>query len=183
MNRNYRIKDALEILEITRDKLFYWIKFQRLTIPEVQGEGKGTRSKLSILNIIELSIAKELANIGIELAFVRKILETIVSSYEPETTVGSFKIEDKSGKRKTKKPTSRVKLSKFVYDEYRDRQRDYPNFYFLIFKNEKGKYQFRPLWYVRVINLESIMKMSNTMVIVNIFEILQTIENKLGEKL
>ena len=174
MTRNYRILDALNILEITRDKLFYWIKFQRLTIPEVRGEGKGTRSKLSILNIIELSIAKELAGLGIELAFVRRILETTVTSHELEST---------TGKRKTKKPKSHLKLSEFVCNEYRNEKRGYQNFYLLIFKNKEGKYQFLPLWYLRSVNLESIMKISNTMVIVNLFEILQKIEKKLGEKI
>ena len=174
MKRNYRILDALNILEITRDKLFYWIKFQRLTIPEVQGEGKGTRSKLSILNIIELSIAKELADLGIELVFVRRILETTITSYE---------IESKTGERKTEKPKSHLKLSEFVCNKYRNKERGYQNFYLLIFKNEKGKYQFYPLWHLRSVNLDSIMEISNTMVVVNLFKILQKIEKKLGEEL
>lgn len=177
MRKTYKIIDAVNLLGVSRDRLFYWIKFQRLTTPEVRGEGRGTRSRLSILNIVELSIAKELASLGIELTLVRRILETTVTSHEIEST---------TGKRKTKSPKKTLKLSEFVCEEYRKKERDYPSFYLIIFKNEKNEYEFYPLWYVRRPDLGSIMKMRNAtvkaMVIVNIFEILQGIEKKLGEK-
>ena len=89
MSKLYKIKEALEILEVDRNTLFYWIKSKRFTDPVERGRGKGARTRLSIFNLIELAIAKKLANLGVELNYIEDILR------ERNITTDSYSWEKK----------------------------------------------------------------------------------------
>lgn len=72
---SYKISDALKILNIPRDKMFYWIVRLNLIAPLIQGTGKGSHAtRLSIQNIIDLAITKKLIEIGFEINAIEKIL-------------------------------------------------------------------------------------------------------------
>jgi hypothetical protein len=163
---NYRIAEVLKFLDIGRDQLFYWIRTKRLIQLEEEGKGRGKRSLLSIKNIIELALAKDLVNIGIELTFVKDILQTRIRPSEDQ------KIS--------------IPLVDFICNEYRDKGRDYPKYYLFINKDENNEYQFYPIWYLRKMELGNIMdsfrEKIGVLLVVDVFKILERIETKTGEK-
>jgi len=71
--RIFKIIEVIKALEVGRDQLFYWVKTKRLIKPEIEGKGRGKRSKFSLFNIFELAVIQELANLGLELNFIKEI--------------------------------------------------------------------------------------------------------------
>ena len=74
--RKYGLVEALKTLRLNRDRLHYWIKYQRLTMPIEPGKGRGAKTKLSFENLFELTMARELSDLGIELNVIKGMLET-----------------------------------------------------------------------------------------------------------
>lgn len=178
---NIKIADALRILglgEEKRDQLFYWIKTKRLIKPEKEGIGRGKRSTLSIQNIIELAVVKELVGIGIELNFIRELLKTWVETKATRIESGKEKIIEK--------PMRFNRYLEFVMNEYRKNTNRDKDFYLLICKDKDDRYRF--LFMDIFSFIEKFLKHKETIpnssvVIVNLFEVLRNIENKIGEKI
>lgn len=73
-SRHFEAKDIKKLLDIDKNKLFYWIKTHRLLKPEVEeASGTGTRAKFSLKNLLELATVKELLNLGFDLNSIKKI--------------------------------------------------------------------------------------------------------------
>lgn len=179
---SYKIADALRILDLGeegRDRLFYWIKHKRLKIKlEEEGKGRGKRSSLSFMNIFELAVIKELANLGIELSFIGDVLKSSVTA----TTEG--------GKGKLIKEKHFARYLDSVYDSYRKEAKKNEDFYVLIYKDKKNNYQFLPIgpfsFIERLIKSKKFnlsFNLSNAIAILNLYKILREIEKKTGERI
>jgi len=180
ISKTYKISDALRFLgmeEEGRDRLFYWIKHKRLITPEIQGRGRGARSKLSMMNIVELAVIKELADIGIELNSIEELLKKRIRS-------STVKFEN--GKERLLEEKTFARYLEFICDIYQKKTKENEDHYILIYKDGKGKYQSQdigPLGFIeKVLKVEG-LDFGSAVIIVDLFEILREIEKKTGEKI
>jgi hypothetical protein len=167
MNKDFNISQSLKILDIKRQQYFYWTIIKELIKPDFRGEGRGGRTRLSLMNLVELSIIKALVGLGVELNVVRRILQVRFNSTD---------------KRKSLKS---MRLLEWACREYRRKNRDYPKCYLLLYKEiikEKNQWIFYPLYYLRSIDLGSILERANPAIILEFFSILKNIEDRTGEK-
>lgn len=72
--KRFNLAYAMGILQVDRDKLFYWISRRKLIKPVVQGRGRGGRTFLSIDNLLDLALIKEFVAWGFDLNAVDNIL-------------------------------------------------------------------------------------------------------------
>jgi DNA-binding transcriptional MerR regulator len=76
--QQYEARHVKEILGISKNKLFFWVKTYGLIKPEVeQGVGTGSRNRFSKKNLLELMVIKELTSFGIDLQTIRGIKNLI----------------------------------------------------------------------------------------------------------
>ena len=70
----YSAKDVEKILGIGSDKLLYWVR-KGLIVPDEIGRGRGTANYFSIEKLFYLAVIQKLERYGIELNFIKDILE------------------------------------------------------------------------------------------------------------
>lgn len=173
MKKLFRIADALEILNIDRNRLFYWISSKGFTKPIEQGKRRGARTKLSVYNLIELAFAIKLANLGIEYSFIEDILKTKMDVRMELDEEGKF----------TKPGIFSRYMEMICYYYRRYRNEGIAHFFILIYK-ENGEYKFWLKGYPGKVTIEDLMKNRDyALVIVDLFEIMRDIEKKTGEKI
>ena len=74
MNRLFAAKEIEKIIGIGSDKLLYWVR-RGLVTPEKIARGRGGKNYFSIDQLFYLSLIKKLESYGIELNFVKDIIE------------------------------------------------------------------------------------------------------------
>ena len=80
-NEQYEARHINDILGISRNQLFFWVKTHRLVTPDFeQGIGTGNRNRFSRKNLLEMMIIKELSSFGIDLRNIELIKNSIDSS-------------------------------------------------------------------------------------------------------
>lgn len=76
--KQYEARHIEEILDISRNRIFFWVKTYRFVKPAWgEASGTGTRSKYSENNLLELSIVKEMVNFGLDLSTIKKIKNSL----------------------------------------------------------------------------------------------------------
>ncbi len=72
--KHFKARDIKKILDVDKNKLFYWIRTYRLLKPEIaEASGIGTRSIFSLKNLLELATIKELLKFRLNLDLVKMI--------------------------------------------------------------------------------------------------------------
>lgn len=176
MGKLFKIAEALKILELGeegRDRVFYWIMHKNLIVPEIQGEGRGGRTKLSIKNIVELGLIKELAGFGFELNAVKKVLEMKHDIHF-----------DKDGKR-LEKSLERQSFVDYICHEYR-RSREGQEFdiFLTIHKDKNNKFVFGSLHNWSNSKFGTVFEKDiNSVFVVDLYGILERIEKLSAEKI
>lgn len=173
MRKNFSIADGMKILDIGRDQLFYWIKTKRLIIPEIEGKGRGARSKLSIINILELAVIKELSILGIELNCIEEILKINVGI--------DFNEEGK----RLKKPIRFTRFLQYIYNKYcKGRGEKHHHYHILIYKGKYSRYDIMPRENIAGMFIKEIINPEHYVVLIaDLFEILRKVEEKIGENI
>jgi hypothetical protein len=72
-NKTFSVAEALEILEMDRDRLFYLISRRGLVQPAFRGIGRGGRTRLSLFNILNLALIRELLSWEISTQAIKQI--------------------------------------------------------------------------------------------------------------
>ena len=81
--KQYQAKDIMRILNIDKNKLFYWIKTHNLLTPDIEeANGTGSRAIFSLGNLLELVIIKELKGLGFDLRTIKRIKDQLIESKE-----------------------------------------------------------------------------------------------------
>lgn len=177
---SYKISDALKILglgEKGRDRLFYWIKHKDLNIElEEEAKGRGKRSSLSLENIFELAVVKELANWGIDLSTIGNFLKA-------GPTFKTFKSEN--GKLKQIKDKHFARFLESVCYSYRKEAGKHRDFIVLIHKDENDNSRFLPIgsfYFIEDLIKDEKFDFGDSILILDLYKILRNIEVKTGEK-
>lgn len=77
-SKHFEARDIKAILDIDKNKLFYWIKTHRLLKPEIEeASGTGSKAKFSLKNLLEIAMIKEMINFGFELKAIKEIKEKV----------------------------------------------------------------------------------------------------------
>ena len=77
-DKSYEARDIHRLLNIDGNRLFYWWKTLRLVTPEIEkGRGRGSRSRFSFNNLLELALIKTLLEFGFELNSVTEIMHEL----------------------------------------------------------------------------------------------------------
>jgi len=166
MRNTYKIVDVMKILDMGRDQLFYWFKTKKLIKPEIEGKGRGARTKFSKTNIFELAIVKELSKLGIELNFIYEILS--------------------SKKLFGEKIISMNNVTNFLVKRYQnleDKDKQNEDLFLFIYKNEQNKYLLHPI-FKNSEGADSIVdkRLGSAHLVINIYEIFRKIERRIGEE-
>ena len=74
IRESYVAKDIKALLGISPGQLFHWGKTWRLISPEVKSAGRQGKDKYSFMNLLRLSLIKELVGLGIELSQIQNFL-------------------------------------------------------------------------------------------------------------
>lgn len=173
----FNIIDAIKALEMGRDQLFYWIKTKRLIKPEIEGKGRGSRSKFSLFNIFELAVIQELTNLGFELNFIKEIINA------KEVTGKTYRVGKKE--RFTGELIGGNTILNSLFGRYQtltEEKKSNSDFFIMVCKDMKNRYRYWPFS-----NLETIKDVindsdyCNTMIIVNVWNILRRIEKRLED--
>lgn len=175
MAKLFSIAESIEIIGVDRDRLYHWIKRKRLIKPEIASRGRGRPNMLSVSNLAELALAKNLTDLGIELNFVEDILNTEVWLNLEKDEKGKF---SRPGK------FSRYIDSVFyLYKSWKEKY-DQENYCIVIYKDEHNKYKFIEQGEPDGINFKKLMKeTADTIIIADLFQLLHRIEEKIGKSL
>ena len=180
MSKKFGIVDLMDALELGRDQLFYWIKTKRLVKPEIEGKGRGARSKFSIFNVFELAVIRELASLGIELNFIEQIIKN-------REITGLFKV--KNGRKfHSGQLASKDNLIKTAFHKYQLNKKDNRTgeYYLMIFKDSSNKYKFFPIMdasALKQLDVKELFEIGliDSAVFLNLHGILRELEKKIGE--
>ncbi len=173
MRKNYSIAEALKILDLGRDQLFYWMKTKRLIKMEVEGKGRGARSRLSGKNIFELAIIKELSDIGVELNTIDQVLNG-QNAYRIKSTAGEIAL--KRGERYVDYVFSIYEKEKIddSYEELRE-------FLLLLYKNEENEFEYE-LIVQNPVGRDHLRYLltSHAVIVVDLYELIWKLDRKIG---
>lgn len=164
--KTFGISDAMRILDIPRDRLFYWLKHWRFTEPEIEGKGRGGRTRLSFKNIIALGVVKELARLGIDFNAIKEVFKT---------WVGIETIEKK-------RFSNILDWAIFEYGKEENKDKD---FYLVIYRSEyDNSWGTLPLGVNVDIGLTGVFNLKGdglAQIVVELFGMIRTVEAKITE--
>jgi hypothetical protein len=156
------VAQSLKVLNLKRDRYFYWTITKELIRPKFRGEGRGGRTRLSLMNLVELSLIKALVGLGVELNAIKNIIGAKV----------------KPGHKTT--PRRFTPFLEWAREEYQKEGRDYSGFYLFLYKDEADRWAFFVVYYLRDFRLSDIMKKFNPVIVFELFSIMKNLEQKTG---
>jgi len=171
----FNIIQVIKTLEMGRDKLFYWVKTKRLIKPEIEGKGRGKRSKFSLFNIFELAVIRELVNLGFELNFIKEIINA------KEVKGKTYRLGKEE--RFTGEFVGGNSILNTLFNNYQtltEEEKSNRDFFIMFFKDKKNSYCYWPFS-----NLGTIKDVicdrdyCNTIIILNVYNIVRRIEKRL----
>lgn len=88
--RWYTAKDVKGLLGITSSQLFHWRQTWNLIEPEIKGGGRAFKDKYSFINLLDLSLIKELNELGLEPSKIKDVLKPYDRPDAPKEWRGSI---------------------------------------------------------------------------------------------
>lgn len=77
-NTHFEARDIQRLLDINRNRLFYWTHTHRFLVPEIaEADGTGKRARFSLKNLVELAFVKALVEFGTDLWSIKSIKEIL----------------------------------------------------------------------------------------------------------